>query len=363
LSRFRHNGVPYRDQAEPKDGEYDMRQAVMTRPGTIEFRSAPEPVPGAGQALLRIRRIGVCGSDIHVFHGKHPFTSYPVVQGHEYSAIIESVGHGVTGMKPGMRVTARPQLVCGKCRPCLRGDYNICDHLKVQGFQAPGCAQDLFVVDVDRIVRLAEGMSDEQGALVEPAAVAAHSTARGPDLAGRNVVVLGAGTIGNLVAQAARCRGARKVLITDLSEFRLRKAQACGVDAVCHLQQQKLSEAARDAFGADGFDVAFEAVGAEGALDDAVQHIQKGGDIVVLGVFGERPRVDMSIVGDRELRLIGTLMYKHEDYEQAVSWIASDAIRTEPLVTRHFPFEQYPEAYRFIEEQRDQTLKVLIDVA
>ena len=340
-----------------------MRQAIMTHAGKIEFRTVPEPVPGAGQVLLRIRRIGVCGSDIHVFHGKHPFTSYPVVQGHEYSGTVEAVGPGVTRGGPGMKATARPQIVCGKCRPCRRGDYNICDHLKVQGFQAPGCAQDLFVADEDRVVRLSENMSYEQGALVEPAAVAAHSTGRGPDLAGRNVVVLGAGTIGNLVAQAARCRGARKVLITDLSEFRLQKAQACGVDAVCHLQRQKLADAAREAFGADGFDVAFEAVGAEGALDDAVQNIQKGGDVVVLGVFGERPRVDMSIVGDRELRLIGTLMYKHEDYDQAVRWIATGEIRTEPLVTGHFPFEHYPEAYRFIEEQRDKTLKVMIDVA
>jgi 2-desacetyl-2-hydroxyethyl bacteriochlorophyllide A dehydrogenase len=340
-----------------------MRQAVMTQPGAIELRTAAEPVPGPGQVLLRIRRIGVCGSDIHVFHGKHPFTSYPVVQGHEYSGTVEAVGPGVTRVGPGMKATARPQIVCGKCGPCRRGDYNICDHLKVQGFQAPGCAQDLFVVDESRVVRLADGMSYEQGALVEPVAVAAHSTGRGPDLSGRNVVVLGAGTIGNLVAQAARCRGAAKVLITDLSEFRLQKAKACGVDAVCHLQRQKLADAAREAFGAEGFDVAFEAVGAEGALDDAVQNIQKGGDIVVLGVFGERPRVDMSIVGDRELRLIGTLMYKHEDYDQAVRWIGSGAIKTEPLVTGHFAFEQYLEAYHFIEKQGDRTLKVMIDVA
>jgi 2-desacetyl-2-hydroxyethyl bacteriochlorophyllide A dehydrogenase len=340
-----------------------MRQAVMTAPGEIAFRDVEAPVPGRGQIRIQVQRIGVCGSDIHVFHGKHPFTSYPVVQGHEYSGLVEAVGPGVTRVAPGMKATARPQIVCGKCRPCRRGDYNICDHLKVQGFQAPGCAQDLFVVDEDRVVRLDQSMSYEQGALVEPVAVAAHSTGRGPDLSGRNVVVLGAGTIGNLVAQAARCRGAAKVLITDLSEFRLQKARECGVDAACHLPRQKLADAAREAFGADGFDVAFEAVGAEGSLDDAVQNIQKGGDIVVLGVFGARPRVDMSIVGDRELRLIGTLMYKHEDYDQAVRWIAAGEVKTAPLVTGHFSFEQYPAAYRFIEEQRDKTLKVMIDVA
>jgi 2-desacetyl-2-hydroxyethyl bacteriochlorophyllide A dehydrogenase len=339
-----------------------MRQAVVTEPGRIEFRTVDDAQARDNEVLLRINRIGVCGSDIHVFHGKHPFTPYPCIQGHEFMGTIESFVTGGTKLRQGMKATARPQLVCGMCAPCRRGDYNICDSLKVQGFQAPGCAQDLFAVPRDRLVLLPDSFSPEQGALVEPAAVAAHSTSRAGDLKGRNVVVLGAGTIGNLVAQAARCRGAKGILITDLSDFRLQKARDCGVQATCNVRTEKLPEAVRRTFGDEGFDVAFEAVGAESSLNDAVQNIGKGGRIVVLGVFGDRPRVDMSIVGDRELSLVGTLMYRHEDYEQAVQWIASGALKTNPLITRHFPFAQYAEAYRFIEEQGDKTLKVMIDV-
>lgn len=339
-----------------------MRQAVMTKPGHIEIGEAEAPTAGAGEILLKVKKIGVCGSDIHVWHGKHPYTSYPVIQGHEFSAVVEAVGKGVTVVKPGMKATAATQEVCGSCNPCLRGDYNICDHLKVRGFQSPGCAQDLFVVPEHRIVPFPDALSFEQGALIEPAAVAAHSTNRCRSLEGKNVVVLGAGTIGNLVAQAARCRGAKKVLITDLSDFRLQKATAVGIDATCNVGTDNFADAVKDTFGDAGFDIAFEAVGVEASLDDAIQNIQKGGEIVVLGVFGDRPRVDMSIVGDREISLIGTLMYKQEDYAEAVKWMSDNSLITDPLVTKHFPFEHYEDAYRFIEEQADKTLKVIIDL-
>ena len=339
-----------------------MRQAVMTRPGKIEFNDVADPIAGPGDIVLRVKKIGVCGSDIHVWHGLHPFTSYPVVQGHEFSAVVEAVGEGVTKVKPGMRATAAPQKVCGVCNPCTRGDYHICDELKVRGFQAPGCAQDLFVVTEERIVAFPDSLSFEQGALIEPAAVAAHSTSRAPALAGKNVVVLGAGTIGNLVAQAARCRGAKKVMITDLSDFRLEKALAAGVDVACNVGQEDFAEKVKEVFGIEGFDVAFECAGVEVSLDAAIQNIQKGGDIVVVGVYGARPCVDMSVVGDRELSLIGTLMYQQSDYEQAVEWVADGSMITEPLVTGHFPFEQYEEAYRFIEKQGDTTLKIVIDL-
>jgi L-iditol 2-dehydrogenase/threonine 3-dehydrogenase len=339
-----------------------MRQAVMTEPGHIEINEVEAPVAGPGEILLRIKRIGVCGSDIHVWHGQHPFTPYPVVQGHEFSAVVEAVGEGVTKVKPGMKATAAPQQVCGRCNPCRRGDYHICDDLKVRGFQAPGCAQDLFVVPQERIVPFSDSLTFEQGALIEPVAVAAHSTKRAPELKDKNVVVFGAGTIGNLVAQAAKRRGAKQVLITDLSDLRLQKATEVGIDAVCNIEREEFAAKCKAVFGDEGFDTGFECAGVESSLDDAIQHIQKGGEIVVVGVYGSRPRVDMSVVGDREISLIGTLMYQQNDYEEAVEWIEDGSITLDPLVTGRFPFEQYEAAYRHVEEQGDATLKIIIDM-
>lgn len=339
-----------------------MRQAVMTRPGAIEFREVAAPVPGPGQVLLRIQRIGVCGSDVHVYHGKHPFTPFPVVQGHEFSAIVEAVGAGVKGIPAGSKVTATPQEVCGKCRPCRRGRYNVCEQLKVRGFQAPGVAQDLFVTEADKIVMLPDNFTPEQGAFVEPVSVAVHSTGRAGDLAGRNVVVAGAGPIGNLAAQACKRRGAAKVLITDVSDYRLDVARKVGIDAVSNVRSETLADASRRVFGDEGFDVAMEAAGAEASLSSLVKNIDKGGRIVVLAVFSEKPPVDMSVLCEHELSVVGTMMYRHEDYVQAVQWIADGSICLGPLESRHFPFEQYLQAYRYIEAEGERSMKVMVDL-
>jgi L-iditol 2-dehydrogenase/threonine 3-dehydrogenase len=338
-----------------------MRQAVMVHPGQIEFREVPAPRPGKGQVLLRILRIGICGSDIHVNHGKHPFTPYPVVQGHEFSAVVEAVGEGVD-LPLGAKVTATPQEVCGRCRPCLRGEYNVCEGLKVRGFQAPGVAQDLFVTEADKIVRLAEDFTPEQGAFVEPVAVAAHSTGRAGDVRGKNVVVLGAGPIGNFAAQACRARGARKVLIRDVSPYRLEIARQVGIDAVSCAADEPLAAAGARAFGEEGFDLAMEASGSQAALTEAVAAIGKGGRIVILGVFSAKPTIDLACVCEHELTVVGTMMYRHEDYDQAVAWIASGQVKTGPLDSKHFPFEQFTDAYAYIDHQGDKCVKVFIDL-
>jgi len=181
-------------------------------------------------------------------------------------------------------------------------------------------------------------------------------------LSGKNVVVAGAGTIGNLVAQFAKSRGAEKVLITDISEFRLKTAGDCGLRHTANISNEPFEDAVHRTFGETGFQAGFEAAGVQSAMDDLVRRIEKGGEIVVLGVFDRDPRINMGYVGEHELKLIGSLMYKHEDYREAVDFIANGSIATDPLVTRHFPFEEYGEAYEYIERQGDKSLKVMIDL-
>ncbi len=187
-----------------------MLQAVMVEPGKIEFHEVEKPVPAENEVLIAIQRIGVCGSDIHVYHGKHPYTSYPVVQGHEVSGIVAGVGKGVQDFMPGDKVVFMPQVTCGQCYPCQHGMEHICESLKVMGFQTGGAAQEYFPVDARKALKLPNGVSLDEGAMVEPVSVAVHALRRGGFVPGMKVLVLGAGTIGNLVAQVARAQALLK---------------------------------------------------------------------------------------------------------------------------------------------------------
>ncbi len=338
-----------------------MLQAVMIEPGKIKFHEIEKPIPSENQVLIAIQRIGVCGSDIHVYHGKHPYTSYPVVQGHEVSGVVAEVGRNVQGFAPGDAVVFMPQVTCGECYPCKHGMEHICESLKVMGFQTGGAAQEYFAVEASKVLKLPEGVSLDEGAMVEPVSVAVHALRRGGFVSGMKVLVLGAGTIGNLVAQVARAQGAQKVLITDVSDYKLEKAKECGIEGV-NTAKEDLSDAVIQHFGREKADLILECVGVQPTITQAVNVARKGTTIVVVGVFAEKPVVDLGLVQDRELSLVGTLMYQRPDYETAIQLIHAGSLRLKPLITHRFPFQDYLKAYLAIEESQGKYMKVMIEL-
>lgn len=339
-----------------------MLQAVLTEPRKVEFREVDKPKAGKNQVLMKVKRIGVCGSDIHAYYGKHPYISCPIIQGHEFSAQVVELGEGVQGFKPGDNVTVMPQISCGECYPCTHGNYHICNSLKVIGCQADGAAQEYFAADEKLVVRLPEAMSYDYGAMVEPVAVGVHALSRLGDIRGMNIAVLGAGPIGNLTAQAAKGLGANKVMITDLSDYRLRIADQCGIEYTVNTGKEDMDSAIDRCFGTNRADAMLECVGVQATIEQAVKTSRKGTDIIIVGVFGQKPPVDIGLVQDKELRLIGTLMYKEADYYKAIELIQSGKIILDPLISKYFSFKEYGEAYQYIEKNRDETMKVIIDL-
>ncbi len=339
-----------------------MLQQVMTAPGKIEFREVETPVPQKGEVLVKIQKIGVCGSDIHVYHGEHPFTKYPITQGHEVSGEIAALGEGVEQFRIGQKVTIQPQVVCGKCHPCRHGKYNLCEELKVMGFQTTGVASHYFAVDAKKVTLLPEEMSFDEGAMIEPLAVAVHAVRRAGDVTGQKIAVLGAGPIGILVAQTAKGMGAESVLITDISDVRLGKAKECGIDFCVNTREQDFGEALLSAFGPDKADVIYDCAGNNTTMGQAIEYARKGSTIILVAVFASRGDLDLAVLNDHELDLNTSMMYRNEDYVKAIELVKEQKVQLKPLISKHFPFREYLKAYEYIDENRETTMKVIINV-
>jgi L-iditol 2-dehydrogenase len=339
----------------------NMKQAKLVTPKEIIMQDVDSPRASENQVLIKVAYNGICGSDIHAYYGKHPFISCPITLGHEFSGLVTEIGNSVSNIKAGDRVTVMPQIFCGRCEPCKEGRYNICETLAVIGCQTPGAASAYFACDAHLVKKVPDNMSFKIASTIEPAAVGIHAVRR-TNVKGKNILVLGAGTIGNLTAQAAVAEGAKNVIIADLSESRLEIAKKCGLkNAVLNIDNN-LEKTMTSIFGDSHCDVAFECVGIGPTVNQAIKMTKKGKDIVIVGVFGKMAEVDMALVQDKELCLLGSLMYIESDYDDVMKYMAESVINTEPLITKVFDFDEYIQAYKYIESQRDNTMKVMIRI-
>lgn len=230
------------------------------------------------------------------------------------------------------------------------------------GFQTTGAASEYFVVDQSKVTLLPEDMSFDAGAMIEPTAVAVHAAKRAGDLTGKKVAVLGAGPIGILVSQAVKAFGATQVLMGDISRYRLELAKQCGADFVCDTGKTTLGEAMVEAFGPDKADVIYDCAGNDITMGQAIAGARKGSTIILVAVFASMAKVDLAVLNDHELDLNTTMMYRHEDYVDAIACVNDGRIQLEPLMSKHFAFRDYQKAYEYIDANRETTMKVLIDI-
>lgn len=342
-----------------------MLQAVLQSAKTIEFHDVPTPEPGKGQVLMKVMRLGVCGSDIHVYHGKHKYATLPLVQGHEGAGAVVKLGSGVKEFAIGDMVVLRPQHFCGECFMCRQGRYNLCETYKVMGVLGglTGMASEYFAVDAAKLHKLPRTMTFDQGALVEPASVGVHAVKLGGKPEGSKVLVIGAGPIGNLAAQAAKALGADKVMIADISDVRLDLAKECGIDYAVNTMKTDLETAILEHFGPNRADFILDCVGSPKTLEQAIRFARRGTNIVLVGNFYDLVPVELALVQRRELNLIGHMNYLAEDYDDAIRFIAAGQVKVNALISKHFDLKDYTAAYQFIDDNvGGAVMKVLIDV-
>lgn len=337
-----------------------MKQFRIVGPYTFKSEDVPVPVPCGGQVLLRMNSLGVCGSDMQIYHGKHKFMSFPVVLGHEVSAVVEDPGENTAGLAAGDKVTLEPQVYCGRCLPCLRGRFNVCENLKVLGVHLDGCSREYVAVESRYLHKIPAGTSDELAVLVEPFAVGVGSVRRSNRLAGGNVAVVGAGTIGNFTAQAAKMLGARRVLISDITQWKLDYAARCGIDECVNTKNTSLLNAIRERFGPDRADVIIDCAGTPATFSSIMEAARPNSDIVITGNFKAPVEFNVPLIQRQEISIIGHMMYVREDFKMAIDLLASGKIVTKETITRTFAFDEYQKAYEYADAESDSIMKLVI---
>ncbi len=327
-----------------------MRQAVLRKPQTFFLdREAPIPIPSNHEALIKVQQAGICGSDVHAYFGKHPFIHCPIVLGHEFVGIVEQCGDGTEELL-GQRVTVLPSLACGRCPQCREGRYNICQTLKVIGCQAPGAFAEYVLVPKDRIFTLPHALDWDLGTLVEPLAVAVHAVRRAANIGGKNTLVLGCGTIGLMTTYVLAAYGAGTITAVDYEAARRTLAESMGANKTLSPDQPLQKP----------IHTAFECVGIAQTTNQAIACIEKGGEIVILGVFEEDVSVNMGLVQDKELSMLGTLMYTDSDYAEAIRLLDANPGAVRQLITHRYDLDQIDDAFQFLASRPSEAIKVII---
>jgi (R,R)-butanediol dehydrogenase/meso-butanediol dehydrogenase/diacetyl reductase len=317
--------------------------------------------PGAGQVQIRVSFCGICGTDLHLFHGAmaHRLT-LPHVMGHEMSGTIAKVGSGVAGWSVGDRVTVRPLDPCGQCPACVAGHSHICHSLKFIGIDTPGALQGIWTVPAHTLHRLPDSLALREGAMVEPVAVACHDVRMSDLKEGEFAAVIGGGPIGILVALVAKARGAR-VVLAEVNPFRLQLARDLGIDAVNPVEID-LSQLVNERTGGAGADVVFEVSGSQAGADTMTKLPRTRGRIVVVAIYAEPPKVDLFRFFWRELKLSGARVYEPEDFELAIELAARGKLPLDKLITDVLPLNRLEDAMHRMEGGGD-CMKILVSCA
>ena len=342
-----------------------MRRVVV-HPGRIAVEAADVPAPGPGEALVRALAAGVCGSDLHAAHGRHPFVSLPYRPGHEVVGIVEAVGPGsppgraAEVLEAGQRVIVEPDLPCWTCKMCVSGRENLCENLQFFGCGYPqGGMADYFTLATNRLHAVPSELDDHTAALIEPLSTPVHAVRLAGEVAGRSVAVLGAGTIGLFTLAVLRAHGAGKVVVTDPNPGKRARALGLGADAAIDARGPDVTGEVRGVLGGSA-DVVFDCVAIQSSLDQAIAMADKGGTVVVVGVPAAAVTVPLPIIQDHQIRIQGSATYLPADYAESAALLAAGTVRKADFVTATRPLDQVAEAFELASS--GQHVKVLVTV-
>ena len=336
--------------------------AIVTSPGIIEFQDRPLPTLRPDEVQIKVKAVSICGSDLHIFKGAHPAAPLPVPAGHEIAGEVEEVGVSVSKLKIGDRVAIEPVIVCEECYFCQRGEYSLCENISFQYRKGQGGFTPLFIAQEKWAHPLPANISYAEGALVEPLSVALHAIKKSNLGVGDNCAIFGAGAIGLLLLMLIKSTGGGDAFVVDVQDHRLQKALDLGATAVFNNLEGNSVDQIIQRSGRLGVERAFEAVGINLTLVQALQTLKKGGMAILLGLF-ETPDVSIpaNIFVQKEISLTGSQGYCW-DFQGALKLLADKRVDLQPLITHQVPLTQVQDAFDLLMDPQNEAIKVVVNV-
>jgi L-iditol 2-dehydrogenase len=321
---------------------------TATGSGHVAVVDVPELLPIKNQVRIRVACAGICGTDLHIFHGDFAKVRPPVTLGHEVAGTVDAVGEGVTAWRPGDRVTVESEAhTCGRCQMCRSGRANLCAERLALGYGVDGGFADALVVRQSALHRLPDSVSFQEGALSEPLTVAVHAVSERSSLkSGGWALITGPGPIGLLVLQVVRAAGGHAIITgTARDAERLRLADELGAEATVQVDEEDLASRIEQITEGQGVASAFECSGVGAAIDDCLTCVQSGGEIVQIGLYGRPISLDMDQVAMREIALKGAFVHTNETWKKAIALMDTQAVNLKKLVSGTFPISAWQEAF------------------
>jgi L-iditol 2-dehydrogenase len=342
-----------------------LKALVYTRPYCFEYTDFPDPVPGDDDVLIRVKVCGICGSDVQGSTGKTGRRIPPLVMGHEAAGIVEKIGENVSGFSKGDRICFDSTVYCNQCDSCRNGFFNRCRKREVLGvstsdFKRHGAFAEYVAVPSWIVSKIPDNLPFTNAAFLEPISIGTHAANRAPITKNDTVVIIGAGTIGLFILQACKLRGPGKIIVSDISEFRLQTAKKLGADILINPVKSSLKETVFKETENRGANVTFEAVGVALTFHDAVSVTKTGGYLVAVGNLEKCLEIDLQELVSRELTFTGSYASSGE-FHDCIELVASGKIKVQSLISDILPLKDGPAAFERLLAAKENLLKIVLE--
>jgi len=323
-----------------------MRAVLMKEKGLLEVERISNPRPLSKEALVKVGRAGICGSDLVTLASGRP-KELPRILGHEFAGTLHELGGNTSyPFKPGDRVVAEPISGCGKCRSCRNGQYNVCNKRVILGVEVDGVFAQYVRVPLENLLKIPDEVSFEEAALVQPVAVAVHAFRRTAFQGGCTAAVLGAGPIGALLCLLARASGGTTVVVSEPNPFRRELMKNLGFPAIDPIAEDLVAVAFSHLNrGDEGFDVVFDAAGSTNSIQQATEMTRVRGQVMMVATYHGNPKLGIMSARKREVDLLTTRAHIFDDFRASLNLISSRQLDVRPLITNKIGLDEVPDAF------------------